>query len=41
MSKPKERILKHVAKYSDGNLTNLKTPMPINSREQVFKYERF
>ena len=37
MTNPKERVLKYVAKYSDGNLTNFESPASINGREQVFK----
>jgi len=37
MNNPKERLLKHVLTYSNGNLTIFDTPVVINSREQVFK----
>ncbi|CAM4762867.1 unnamed protein product [Rotaria magnacalcarata] len=39
MNNPAERLLKHVVKYSNGNLTTFDTPKTINSREQVFKYQ--
>ena len=40
MNNPKERLLKQVLTYSDGNLTIFETPKLVNSREQVFKYEK-
>jgi hypothetical protein len=37
MNNPKERSLKHVFTYSNGDLTIFETPKVINSHEQVFK----
>ncbi len=37
MNNPKERLLKHVLTYSNGNLVTFETPIVINSQEQVFK----
>jgi hypothetical protein len=37
MNNPKERLLKHVLTYSNGNLTTFDIPIVINSREQIFK----